>query len=239
MSLEVTVHDAQTRILRELLFHPTAGYAELQKPSGLDSDHFNFHIVQLINKGLVEKQARGVYKLTPRGKEYANKLDTDSNTIERQPKVSVILVIWQDKTKSKLLMQERLKNPYFGFWGYPTGKMRWGETILAAAARELLEETGLIADFMYHGIYHEHAYRDSSDELMEDKLFIVTSTVQTTGKLVDGEGCRNRWVSLDEIRKPEPGEFDKSFPGFETVQAMVNGKIVLSENEQRYGVAEF
>jgi len=111
MSLEVKIHDAQTSILRELLFHPHAGYAELQKPTGLEGDHFNFHIVQLVKRGLVEKQARGRYSLTPTGKEYANKLDTDSNTIERQPKVSVILVIWRDATKTELLLQERLKTP--------------------------------------------------------------------------------------------------------------------------------
>lgn len=234
MGLEVKVHDAQTSILRELLFHTHAGYAELQKPTGLAGDHFNFHIVQLVKRGLVEKQARGKYQLTTAGKEYANKLDTESNTIERQPKVSVILVIWRDETKTELLMQERLKNPYFGFWGYPTGKMRWGETIVAAARRELEEETNLQADFAYHGIYHEHAFADDSDKLLEDKLFLVTSTMRTTGELKDGEGCRNKWVTIAAARQCE-----KSFPGFETVQMIVKGDVLLSENERYYTPEQF
>ncbi len=33
MSLEVNIHEAQTSILRELLFLPAAGFAELQKPT--------------------------------------------------------------------------------------------------------------------------------------------------------------------------------------------------------------
>lgn len=228
MSLEVKIHDAQTSILRELLFHPHAGYAELQKPTGLEGDHFNFHIVQLVKRGLVEKQARGRYSLTPTGKEYANKLDTDSNTIERQPKVSVILVIWRDATKTELLLQERLKNPYYGFWGYPTGKMRWGETIPAAAERELLEEAGLRADFQYHGIYHEHAFKDDSDVLLEDKIFFVTSTMNTSGEIKNGEGCHNEWLTIDTAR------LKKSFPGFDTVQSIVNGEIALHEGAQVY-----
>ena len=93
MSLEVNVHDAQVVILRELLFHPSANFAQMQKITGMSSDHFNFHIQKLVALGLVEKTGRGRYGLTPRGKEYANKLDTDQNTIERQPKTAVILAI--------------------------------------------------------------------------------------------------------------------------------------------------
>ncbi len=234
MSLEVSVHDAQTSILRELLFRPTAGYAELQKPTGLEGDHFNFHLTQLVKKGLVEKTARGRYQLSTLGKEYANKLDTDSNTIERQPKVSVILVVWQDERRQSLLMQERLKNPYFGFWGYPTGKMRWGETIVEAAARELLEETGLTAAFTVHGIYHEHAYKHDSSDLLEDKLFLITSTTKTSGTLLDGEGCRNRWVTINEAK-----QFEKRFPGHDTVKAIINHEYLFVERDAHYSPEQF
>jgi predicted transcriptional regulator len=80
MSLHANIHSAQSKILRELLFHPQAGFAELQKPTGLSSDHFNFHISRLVELGLVEKLERGTYALTSKGKEYANRLDTDNNT---------------------------------------------------------------------------------------------------------------------------------------------------------------
>jgi hypothetical protein len=42
MAYEAKIHDAQTKILRELLFRPSAGYAELQKPTRFTSDHFIF-----------------------------------------------------------------------------------------------------------------------------------------------------------------------------------------------------
>lgn len=60
----------------------------MQKPTGLASDHFNFHITRLIDLGYVEKVKKGLYTLTQKGKEYSNKLDTDTNTVERQPKSS-------------------------------------------------------------------------------------------------------------------------------------------------------
>lgn len=234
MSLEISIHKAQTSILRELLFRPEAGYTELQKPTALTSDHFNFHIKRLAELGLVQKTASGHYRLTTRGKEYANKLDTDSNTIERQPKVSVIMVIWRDHSHHEFLLQERLKNPYFGFWGYPTGKMRWGETVLAAAERELQEETGLSGGFEFHGIYHEHACSSTGRELLEDKLFLVTSVTAPTGTLRDEVGCHNEWVDLKRAR-----QFEKTFPGFGTVQDIISGVTVLAEHQRQYRDDQF
>lgn len=210
MSLEITIHSAQTAILRELLFHPSASFAKLQKPTGLTSDHFNFHIGRLVELGLVRKEAGGHYRLTPKGKEYANRLDTDNNTVERQPKNAVILAVERTKPNGEVefVFQERLKNPYFGFWGLPTGKIRWGETILQTAERELLEETGLMADFHIAGVYHEQVLQDESGEMLEDKIFFVAHGVNPRGTLTaDFEGGKNEWLSFDKAFE-KPKKFD-------------------------------
>lgn len=208
MAHEVKIHDAQTSILRELLFHPSANYAKLQKPTGLTSDHFNFHIKRLQELGLVEKMEGGHYQLTARGKEHANKLDTDNNTIERQPKIAVILAV--EKTeggKRYILFQERLKQPYFGFWGLLSGKIRWGETIMETAARELDEEAGLSADFRIAGVYHEHVSNKDTGEFLEDKVFFVMHGLNPKGKLKENfEGGRNAWITREEANK-----LDKKF----------------------------
>ena len=199
MSLEVTVHDAQAVILRELLFHPSVSFAGLQKMTGMESDHFNFHLQKLVELKLVEKLSRGLYALTPRGKEYSNKLDTDNNTIERQPKTAVILVIERtiDRTK-EYVFQERLKQPYYGFWGCPTGKVRWGETITETAARELMEETGMRADLRTAGVYHELVYQQETGEQLEDKIFFIVHCTNPEGELTEEfEGGRNQWMTRE------------------------------------------
>jgi 8-oxo-dGTP diphosphatase len=210
MALEINIHDAQVSILRELLFHPSAGFAVMQKPTGLTSDHFSFHITRLVDLKLVEKVSRGTYRLTPRGKEYANRLDTDNNTVERQPKSAVLLALRRNRTDGteEFLFQERLKNPYFGFWGLPSGKIRWGETIIQAAERECLEETGMTADFKVAGVYHEHVKSTESGELLEDKIFFVVLGTDPRGELqADFEGGHNEWLSHKEAGA-KPKKFD-------------------------------
>jgi 8-oxo-dGTP pyrophosphatase MutT (NUDIX family) len=202
MSTKIDIHPAQTAILRELLFHPTARFNELLKKTDLTSDHFNFHIKKLVELGLVSKTARGEYRLTPRGKEYANKLDTDTNTIERQPKVAVIFAIERD---GKFVFQQRRKNPFYGFWGMPTGKVRWGEAIAETAAREAAEETGLTAEFDVVGLYHERVeLAERPGEFSEDKLLFICRSHEWSGELIkDFEGGHNEWRRIDDILKNE------------------------------------
>lgn len=237
MSLEIKIHQAQTGILRELLFVKESGYAELQKPTGLTSDHFNFHISKLVELSMVEKLARGRYRLTIRGKEYANKLDTDRKTIERQPKVAVLLGVEREHDgKRQLLFQKRTKNPYYGYMGFPTGKITWGETIPETAARELMEETGLEAQFEVMGLYHEHTRIEDTDEIIEDKMFFAVRCSQPTGQLIDKfEGGENQWMTIEEARK-----YPKRYSSFETELEMIEGKTSSFEEEAHvYSKEEF
>ena len=206
MAHEVKIHEAQMSIIRALLFQPTAGFAELQKPTGLDSDHFKFHIKRLVELGLVEKDSNR-YQLSIAGKEYSNKLDTDTNTIERQPKISVSITGWRKRAGTdelEFLVQQRRKNPYFGYWGRIGGKVRWGETVIEAAQRELKEETGLEADLEYRGLYHKMDYRKDSGEMLEDKFFLLVKATNFRGKLIETfEGGYNTWLTEAEIDKQE------------------------------------
>jgi ADP-ribose pyrophosphatase YjhB (NUDIX family) len=205
MSHEVKIHDAQTLILRDLLFKPSAGFAELQKSTGLESDHFKFHIKKVVELGYVEKMPGGDYCLTKAGKEHANKLDTDTNTIERQPKVSILICGWRTRNDSdeiEYLVTERLKNPYYGFLARVGGKQRWGETVIEGAARELMEEAGLEADFEYVGIYHKMDYLKETGELLEDKIFVCVTAQNFRGELTKTyEGGANHWMTIDEIKQ--------------------------------------
>ncbi len=231
MSFEAKIHQAQTKILKELLFLPATNFAELQRVSELDSDHAKFHIKRLVDLGYVEKH-QGKYKLSIKGKEYANKLDTDTGVIERQPKVAVMLILERVQGgRKEYLLQQRLKHPYFGFWGAPTGKMRWGESVLEAASRELKEETGLSGVFEHRGVYHERVRHSETGEIVEDKIFHLMFCKQFSGQLVEQyDGGKNAWWTLEEIQK-EPKKY-KSF--MREMKACLDGKGELIEAIYEY-----
>ncbi len=200
MSYEPDVHKVQSSILRALLFAPNAGFAELQKTTELTSDHFTFHVKKLMAAGLVTK-ADGKYTLTPGGKEYANRMDTDENEIEKQPKVSVALIVErQHGNRREFIVQQRLKQPYYGFYGRLGGKVRWGESFEEAAARELTEETGLTGTFAFSHVFHKRDYRKSDGTLLEDKIFVVMHCTDAYGEMMEQfEGGKNFWMTQDEL----------------------------------------
>lgn len=202
MSYEASAHVAQMKILRHLLLSPAAGFADLQKQTGLTSDHANFHIKKLVEVGYIQKNQIDNYVLTRAGKEYANRMDTDDNVIEKQPKLSVVLVV--ENKHGEFLAQQRLKQPYYGFWGMPTGKIRWGETLLEAGARELLEETGLTADLRVSGFFHKMDFDKETNELLEDKYFSIIYGINPKGVLIsDDEGHHNEWTTDERFVQRE------------------------------------
>lgn len=234
MSYEADAHEAQMKILRQLLLSPSANFATLQKTTDLTSDHFNFHIKKLVDEGYVEKKDDGHYVLSRVGKEYANRMDTDDNVIEKQPKISVALIV--ENSEGKFLAQERLKQPYYGFWGRLTGKIRWGETMLEAAARELMEEAGLTADLRVGGFYHKMDYDKDSGDLLEDKIFVLVHGTNPQGELiVEDEGHRNEWLSHEEFAKKE-----KAFQSVPEITALATGETIgYYEKKYEYGTDEY
>lgn len=215
---EADAHVAQMAILRKLLIGREASFSDLMRATELTNDHANFHIKKLIAAGMVEHVSKsyGKYQLTRKGKEYANRMDTDALVIEKQPKLIVDIGI--ENSKGKFLFQERSKQPYYGYWGFPTGKIRWGETMLEAAGRELMEETGLSATLRVVGMHHKLDY-DENKEMLEDKYLILVHGTNPKGELlIDTETHTNHWLMPDEYR-----HLDKRFGDIDETLGFIRG----------------
>ncbi|HET9412298.1 MAG TPA: NUDIX domain-containing protein [Candidatus Saccharimonadales bacterium] len=233
MSVDKLLHKAHVAIIHVLLFKPDARFAQLQKASQLPSDHFNFYLKQLLDDGLVAKNKDGAYHLTFKGKEFANRFDTDARTVERQPKVAVCLMV--NRGDGKWLVQQRLKQPFYGYWGRPTGKIRWGETILEAAARELMEETGLTADLQFDAVYHKQDFNQQTGEMLEDKIFFVVACTNPRGNLItEFEGGRNAWLTHQEYASQELSFESNNKDGFASRKASDIPRVTIVESRHSY-----
>lgn len=229
-SYEAEAHQAQMSILRTLLIGRTASFSDLSRAAKLTNDHANFHVKQLVAAGMAEHvpHSYGQYQLTRKGKEYANRMDTDELVIEKQPKLVVDIGI--ERANGTFLFQERRKQPYYGYWGFPTGKIRWGETMLEAAARELMEETGLTAHLRVIGTHHKLDY-DENGEMLEDKYLILVHGTDPKGDLiVETETHINHWLTPEEYRQR-----DKRFGDIDETLGYIRGSApFMSETEYHY-----
>lgn len=197
---DIKIHEFQISILRELLFKPGARFRDL-KTVDVTNDHFSFHVRQLVAHGLVLKES-GKYNLSDKGKEFANRMDTDSLVLEKQAKIAIALhAVRTRKGQDEYLIHQRLKEPFYGWYGSHTGKVRWGENPLQAAKREFTEETGLTGSFELKGIVHYHHYHKDG-RFLEDKYFWVYKITKTKGKLMtDVPEGKNIWMTRQEFSK--------------------------------------
>lgn len=225
--MDIQIHNSQMQILKYLLLNKSASFSKLAKASKLSTDHFNYHLGCLMKTDLVKKH-NDCYELTISGKEFANRMDTEKTIIEKQAKLGVMLIIEKEEDgKEYVLVQKRLKEPYYGFQGFVTGKIAWGENILMTAARELEEETGLTAELEFKYIIHELVYLKENGRLLEDKFFFIVNATKPLGELKSLPSGENRWVLCSEFNQQDKLYYDE----IEVYDLMKSGKSGFIEKE--------
>lgn len=201
---KVIESDIQRKILSKIrFFGQGAKYSDL-KVEKVENDLFNYHLKQLVAKNYLLKE-KNLYFLTTKGKSLVTNIDEEDLKTPPTYKVSVYMVLLTD---GKVLLYKRLKHPQYGYTGLPSGKIRFGENILATAKRELNEETGLIADFEIVGNLRQ-IRKNAEGEVIEDGVFYVCLADKFTGTLIKESKEGNFFwnavsdvVKIDKLFKP-------------------------------------
>jgi ADP-ribose pyrophosphatase YjhB (NUDIX family)/predicted transcriptional regulator len=200
------LHKAQVSILNALRHSKASRFSMLMRPTGMESDTFKFHVRKLAKLGYVEKAADGSYRLTAPGKEFANNLDEATRRTQRQPKLSLLIIVRRaDKRQPpQYLFQQRKRNPYYNFWSCIGGPAHWGEDFEVTAAKELKKQTGLDATCIVRSFFRCRDYDATDSHLLEDKLFVVLEAVHLRGTINnDWYAGHNAWMTLNEYRQQE------------------------------------
>jgi 8-oxo-dGTP pyrophosphatase MutT (NUDIX family) len=110
------------------------------RPAGIESNHFAYHLDQLIKlKVIVKTDAR--YTLSPQGLSAIDRLSQEKMTERLQP--HIVTAIDLTNEAGQTLLFKRNFQPYLHRVGFPLGKTHYQEDIMTAAQRELQEKTGL------------------------------------------------------------------------------------------------
>lgn len=99
-----------------------------------------------------------------------------------------------------VLIAERGKGAMSGVWSLPGGHIEPGERAMAAALREVKEETGIDAELLGLADVHDVLIRDGSGALTGHYVIAVYFGRWLSGEPVAGEESRAaRFVSLDHL----------------------------------------
>lgn len=113
------------------------------------------------------------------------------------PRVGVGAVVFRDRS---VLLIRRGTPPRQGEWSLPGGLQQLGETVFAAAEREVAEETGIAITVLSVVAVIDLIEADADQRIRYHYTLIDVAAEWTGGEAVAGSDADAvAWVSLDEI----------------------------------------
>lgn len=120
-----------------------------------------------------------------------------------------------------VLMVRRGKEPFRGFWSLPGGGVETGETLRAAALRELMEETAVSAELAGVITAVDLIGRDGAGAISAHVVLVVFAGRFVSGEAVAGDDAEAvRWSHPDRL---DPAEITPDVP-----EAIRRGRVLLA-----------
>src|SRR5437879_3384293 len=107
-----------------------------------------------------------------------------------RPIVAVLAVVLRGAgPDTRALIVQRAQQPNAGRWGFPGGVLELGETVAEGAMRELLEETGIVAEAAGWLDVHDAISRDADGRVQFHYTLIAVRGVWRSGEGAPADGA--------------------------------------------------
>lgn len=114
-----------------------------------------------------------------------------------RPIVAVLAVVLRDE---RALIVQRAQQPNAGRWGFPGGVLELGETVAEGAMRELLEETGIVAEPAGTLTVNDAISRDAEGRVQFHYTLIAVHGIWQSGEGVAADDAADvAWASRADI----------------------------------------
>jgi ADP-ribose pyrophosphatase len=106
-------------------------------------------------------------------------------------------VVFKDQA---VLLVRRGNPPAQGMWAIPGGRVRLGETLQAAAEREIMEETGIVIQAAEPVFVFDVIERDDDGRVKYHYIIVDLAARYLSGDLRPGDDATDaRWVNQKEL----------------------------------------
>jgi 8-oxo-dGTP diphosphatase len=114
------------------------------------------------------------------------------------PQVGVGVIVLRD---GRVLLGERKGSHGAGTWALPGGHLEFGEDVAACAARELAEETGLVAGGFTAAAYTNDVF--AAEHRHYVTLFVLAAQVLGEPRVCEPDKCGGwQWFDWDALPAP-------------------------------------
>jgi 8-oxo-dGTP diphosphatase len=131
--------------------------------------------------------------------EASGSLSKQHTIYPNRPRVAVGAIVFKD---DRVLLVRRGRAPAKGLWAIPGGSMELGETLQAAAEREILEETGIMIRAGEPVFTFDVIERDDDGRIRYHYVIVDMTADYIGGALHPGDDAAEaRWVSAQALAR--------------------------------------
>ena len=136
-------------------------------------------------------------------------------TYPQHPRPAVGAIVFKG---DRVLLVKRGRQPAQGQWAIPGGNIQLGESLQAAAEREILEETGVKVKAAQPVYTFDAVVKDDDGQIQFHYVIVDLVAEYISGELEPGDDAADaRWVAADEL-----AALNVSLPTLELLRDLFN-----------------